>query len=336
MQAVYFDINQTVAVREVPNPVIQTPDEVLIKIKTAGLCGSDLHLLREATSCDFIQGHEGAGIVVEVGSNVRELKPGDRVSLYHKTGCGNCAYCRKGFISMCTNGKAHSWHRDGVNAEFYVSDKKYALKLPDELSFYEGSMIACGVGTAYSAISKMMLSGNDTLVVFGLGPLGLACVKIAKAFGARVIGIEINSDRRRMAEQIGADNVIDGSRDDIDGAVAEIEPFGVGHIIDVSGSRLARAKAVELVSPNGIVAFVGMRDHLNTIFDIDNMIRKQVTIFGSYVYPLNIWDDMRDFIVRNNVKFDDLVTNTYPLNEAERAYKEFGAGMAGKAFLVTD
>lgn len=336
MKAVYFDRDQQVIVREVPDPEIKSADDVLVKIKTAGLCGSDLHLLREATSSDYIQGHEGAGIVVEVGDNVTELNPGDRVSLYHKTGCGDCAYCRTGFISMCLGGKAHSWHRDGVNSEYYVTNKRYALKLPDALSFYEGSMIACGVGTAYSAVSKLKLSGNDTLVIFGLGPLGLACVKIAKAFGAKVIGLELNSARKKMAEQIGTDHVIDASEDDLEKVIAEIEPFGVGHIIDVSGSRHARATAVELVSPNGTVSFVGMRDHLNTIFDIDNMIRKQITIFGSYVYPLNIWDDMRDFIMRNNIKFDDLVTHTYRLDEAEKAFGDFAAGMAGKAFFVMD
>lgn len=334
MKAVFFKGKYKVAVCEVPEPEIETPDEVLVRIKTAGLRGSDLHFLREAATSEFIQGHEGAGVVVEVGSNARELKPGDRVSLYHKTGCGDCAYCRKGFISMCPQGKSQSWHRDGVDAEYYVGDKKYMFKLPDALSFYDGSMIACGAGTGYSAVSKMALSANDTLVVFGLGPLGLACVKIAKAYGARVIGVEINPSRIEMAQQIGIDHAINGSKEDVIKTVAEIEPFGVGHVIDVSGNQHARAKAVELVSPNGTVAFVGMRNHLNTIFDIDNMIRKQVTIFGSYVYPLNLWDDMRDFFVRNHVSFDDLVTHTYRLDEADRAFKEFETGMAGKAFFV--
>jgi propanol-preferring alcohol dehydrogenase len=210
------------------------------------------------------------------------------------------------------------------------------LKLPDELSFYDGSMIACGAGTAFSAISKMALSANSTLVIFGLGPLGLACLRIAKGYGAQVIGVEINGDRIEMAQKIGVDHAIDSTKEDVIKQAATVAPFGVYHVLDTSGNHHARAKAVELVAPNGKVAFVGMRNHLNTIFDIDNMIRKQITIFGSYVYPLNIWDDMRDFFLRNNVHFDDLVTRTYNLDEAENAFMEFEAGMAGKAMFVVD
>jgi propanol-preferring alcohol dehydrogenase len=336
MKAVYFKGKENIVVEDVPKPQISGPDDVLVQIKTAGICGSDLHFLREATTSDFIQGHEGAGVIVDVGSNVKELKPGDRVSLYHKEGCGNCPYCRKGAISMCAQSKGQAWHRDGVDAEYYLGDKRYMLKLPDEFSFYDGSMIACGAGTAYSAISKLGLSADSTLVLFGLGPLGLACLKIAKGYGAQVIGVEINPGRIEMAKKIGIDHAIDGAKEDVAALVAAMAPFGVYHAVDTSGNHHARAKAVELAAPGGKVAFVGMRNHLNTIFDIDNMIRKQITIFGSYVYPLNVWDDMRDFFLRNNLGFNDLVTKTYTLEEAEKAFKDFEAGMPGKAMFVVD
>jgi threonine dehydrogenase-like Zn-dependent dehydrogenase len=334
MKAIYFKGKYEIVVKNVPEPKIKEPDDVLVKIKVAGICGSDIHFLREGAIPDFIQGHEGAGVVVEVGPNVHELKPGDRVSLYHKTGCGDCPHCRQGFISMCANGKAQAWHRDGVDTEYYVAGKKYMLKIPDAFSFYDGAMIACGAGTAYSAISKMALSGNDTVVIFGLGPLGLACTKVAKGYGARVIGVEINPDRIEMAKKIGIDEVVNDSKEDVILRVAELEPFGIRHVVDVSGNRFARAKAVQLVDPLGKVAFVGMRDNLNTIFDIDNMIRKNITIIGSYVFPLYMWDNMRDFYLRNKISFDDLVTNTYRLDEAEKAFREFEAGQAGKAFFV--
>jgi len=336
MKAVYFKGKDKIVVETVSNPQILNPDDVLVQIKTAGICGSDLHFLREATTSEYIQGHEGSGVIVDMGSNVKECGAGDRVSIYHGGGCGNCPYCRKGNISMCAQSRGQAWHRDGVDAEYYVGDKRYMLKLPDELSFYDGSMIACGAGTAYSAISKMGLSTDSVLVLFGLGPLGLACLKIAKGYGARVIGVEINGARIEMAQKIGIDHAINSAKDDVIEQVKTFAPFGVYHVVDTSGNHHARAKAVELVAPDGKVAFVGMRNHLNTIFDIDNMIRKQITIFGSYVYPLTIWDDMRDFFVRNNVRFDDLVTKTYNLDEAKKAFREFEAGLAGKAMFVVD
>jgi propanol-preferring alcohol dehydrogenase len=336
MKAVYFKGKDNVVVLDVEKPQITRPDDVLVKIKTAGLCGSDLHFLREAQTSDYIQGHEGAGVVEEVGTNVKEVKPGDRVSIYHKIGCGECKYCAKGFYNQCLNSKGLAWHANGVNSEYYLSDKKYLLKLPKELTFYDGSLIACGAGTAFSALKRMELSGDVTMLIFGLGPLGLIAGRIAKAYGVKLIGVEINRERLDKASNSGFDHVLDSGKEGWREELKKIEPYGIGCVMDFSGNQYARADAVQLVEPNGKVAFIGMRNNMNTIFDIDNMIRKQITIIGSYVYPITMYEEMKIFFIKHNITFGDLTTKTYTIDEAPSAYREFQAGLAGKAYFVFD
>lgn len=336
MKALFFKGPGNIIVLDVEKPRITQPDDVLVKIKVAGLCGSDLHFLREGKTSDHIQGHEAAGVVEEVGSNVTELQPGDRVSIYHKRGCGVCKFCAVGSYNQCTNKKGKPAHSIGVDAEYYLCEKRYLLKLPDELSFFDGALVACGAGTAYAAIRAMELSGDTTVLMFGLGPLGLIAGRIAKAYGATTIGVEINKGRLEIARRTGIDHVIDSSNAGWQDKLKEIAPFGIDCVMDFSGSQYARADAVEIVEPNGKVAFVGMRNNLNTIFDIDNMIRKQITIVGSYVYPITLWEEMKNFFVKHRITFDDLTTKTYTIEEAPLAYEEFQAGLAGKAYFVFD
>jgi propanol-preferring alcohol dehydrogenase len=336
MKAVFFKGKDNVIVLDVQKPRISKPDDVLVKIRSAGLCGSDLHFLREAQTSEYIQGHEGAGVVEEVGTNVRELKPGDRVSIYHKIGCGVCKYCGKGYYNQCPNGKGLAWHSHGVDSEYYLSDKKYLLKLPEELTYFDGSLIACGAGTAFSALKKMDLSGNITLLVFGLGPLGLIAGKIAKAYGTKIVGVEMNKARIEKALSSGFDFVVDSGKDGWREEIKRIEPYGYEGVMDFTGNRNARADAVQIVEPNGKVAFIGMRDNLNTIFDIDNMIRKQITIIGSYVYPITLYEEMKIFFIKHGISFGDLTTRTYSIDEAPKAFMEFQEGLAGKAYFVFD
>jgi threonine dehydrogenase-like Zn-dependent dehydrogenase len=336
MKALFFKGPGNIVVADVEKPRVERPDDVLVKIKVAGLCGSDLHFLREGKTSEYIQGHEAAGVVEQVGSNVAEYEPGDRVSIYHKRGCGTCKFCGKGYYNQCSNKEGKPVRSIGVDAEYYVCEKKYLLKLPDELSFFDGALVACGAGTAYAALKRMDLSGDVTLLIFGLGPLGLIAGRIAKAYGTKIIGVEVNRERLEMAKRTGFDHVIDGNDEGWKDELRKIEPFGIDCVMDFSGSRQARADAVQLVEPNGKVAFVGMRNNLNTIFDIDNMIRKQITIVGSYVYPITLWEEMKAFFVKHGISFDDLTTRTYTIDEAPLAYKEFQEGMAGKSYFVFD
>ena len=176
------------------------PTEVRIAVRASGICGSDLHTydsedgLRAFASTDnpldrgsarhgdlLVAGHEPSGVVESVGSEVHDFAVGDRVLAYHIMGCGNCYNCRLGYPVVCTSAEraAYGGERNGGHSPLLLIEQRSLIKLPDELSFVDGAMIACGVGTAYSAIKKTGISAGDRLLVTGLGPVGLAVTPVS-------------------------------------------------------------------------------------------------------------------------------------------------------------
>lgn len=216
MLAAYLPGNSTVDLREVavPTPGI---NQVLIKMKSSGICGSDVHYIyhqHRATAAapdkplyqGFINGHEPCGQIVAMGQGCRHFKEGDRVLVYHISGCGFCPNCRRGFPISCTGkGKAaYGWQRDGGHAEYLLAEEKDLILLPDALSYEDGAFISCGVGTAYEGILRGEVSGSDNVLVVGLGPVGMMAMMLAKGRGAkRIIGVDMLPERLAMAKQLG-------------------------------------------------------------------------------------------------------------------------------------
>ncbi|MDQ4133102.1 MAG: alcohol dehydrogenase catalytic domain-containing protein, partial [Actinomycetota bacterium] len=208
MRGVYLPGDRRVDLREVARP---TPGhgQVVIAVRASGICGSDLRAIyREHLGtgpeayCDVVAGHEPSGDVVEVGPGCRRLRVGDRVVVYHISGCGQCADCRAGYMIGCTSPQraAYGWQRDGGHADYMVADEVTCLSLPDSLTHLDGACVACGFGTAYEALRRIGVSGRDAVLVTGLGPVGLAVGVLARALGARfVVGVEVAAERRQLA-----------------------------------------------------------------------------------------------------------------------------------------
>src|SRR5664280_791652 len=213
MTAAYLPGNSTVELRTVPVP---TPGhgEVLLRVKASTICGSDIrciyheHLGKGPEGYQgVIVGHEPCGQIVEVGPGCRRFKVGDRVIVYHISGCGVCNDCRRGYMISCTSAeyrRAYGWQRDGGMAEFLLAEEKDLILLPEQLSYKDGAQVACGFGTVYEAIEKIGVSGNDAVLVVGLGPVGLAALMLAKAMGAnQLIGVEFDENRIDIAKRLG-------------------------------------------------------------------------------------------------------------------------------------
>ena len=208
MKAVVFPGDRQAEVLEIPE-VHPGPGEAVVRLRASGLCGTDLHRYRQPASeriavARTVYGHEPSGVVETVGEGVRNLRPGDRVSVYHYRGCGQCQYCRAGYIHWCAQRRGGT----AAYADCIVTDAVCCLPLPADLSFATGAAIACFLGTAFSAMRKLQVNGEHTLAIFGLGPVGLGGVLVARAMGARVIGVEPIRERRELALQLGAE-VID-------------------------------------------------------------------------------------------------------------------------------
>jgi D-arabinose 1-dehydrogenase-like Zn-dependent alcohol dehydrogenase len=189
MRGVVFTGDRELEMMEFPDPT-PGPDEVVVEMKASGMCGSDLHQYRrpkgqarQATGFPqnpnpVIAGHEPCGVVAAVGPGVsdKEARIGARVMVHHYQGCTQCNYCRSGWQQLCQEVpvKVYGSNSHGGHARYLKVPANTLVPLPDELSFSAGAAISCGSGTAYSALRRMRLSGNDTIAIFGQGPVGLA------------------------------------------------------------------------------------------------------------------------------------------------------------------
>src|SRR5204863_2265075 len=184
--------------------------EVLLRVKASTICGSDIrciyheHLGKGPEGYQgVIAGHEPSGQIVEVGPGCRRFGEGDRVIVYHISGCGICNDCRRGYMISCTSERyrrAYGWQRDGGMAEFLLAEEKDLIHLPDELSYADGAQVACGFGTVYEGLEKVGISGNDAVLITGLGPVGLATAALCRKLGARqIIGIDVVKERMQLA-----------------------------------------------------------------------------------------------------------------------------------------
>jgi D-arabinose 1-dehydrogenase-like Zn-dependent alcohol dehydrogenase len=196
--------------------------QVLVKMKASGLCGSDLRAIyHEHTGSgaeryqNVVAGHEPSGQVEAVGPGVSGFEPDDRVVVYHILACARCEQCTKGFMIGCTSQEraAYGWQRDGGHADYLLAEASTLLHLPAGLTYTDGALVACGFGTAYQGISRADVSGRDTVLVVGLGPVGLGAVMLAASSGAEVIGVDLIPKRLELARGAGATHVLMGGED---------------------------------------------------------------------------------------------------------------------------
>jgi threonine dehydrogenase-like Zn-dependent dehydrogenase len=282
-------------------------DEVVVRTKASGLCGSELHSLyqppterrRGSRTWGYIGGHEPAGIVETVGAGVRGLQAGDRVMVYHIQGCGHCKYCRAGWMLHCTEAKrSYGWDIHGGHADAILVKAASCVTIPDELSYVDGACCACGVGTAYQASVRIGISGRDRVAVFGLGPVGLGGVMLAKAMGGEVIGVDLIPERLALAKALGADTVINAQEQDPVAIIRDLtEGEGAEVAIDYSGNPQARVNALECARIWGRVAYVG-EGNTTTINPSPQMLHKQLTVIGSWVFGLWELRELAAFLVR--------------------------------------
>ena len=338
--------NSTVELREfdIPTPGV---GQVLIKTMASTICGSDIRAIyrehvgkgAEGYIPGTIAGHEPCGIIVEEGTHLKRFKKGDRVVVYHISGCGLCHDCRMGYAISCSSSQraAYGWQRDGGMAPYVLADEKDLVLLPDELSYLDGAQIACGFGTVYEALEKIAVSGNDAVLVVGLGPVGLATLQLAKAMGANLtIGVEVKEDRRLMAKELGlADHVFSPNEETLQYILDLTGGHGVEKAVDCSANEGGRTLAIRATRPWGKIAFVGEggTTHFEPSPDI---IHGQKTIYGSWVTSLWRMEDLVERIVRWGIHPDQLVTHKFSLDECAEAYALMASGDCGKVAVVFD
>ena len=337
--------NSTVELKEFPIPE-PGHGQVLIKTKSSTICGSDIraiyheHLGKGPEGYqNKIAGHEPCGQIVEEGPGLRRFKKGDRVIVYHISGCGVCYDCRRGYMISCTSESraAYGWQRDGGMASYILAEEKDLVALPDELSYTDGAQVACGFGTVYEGLEKIGISGDDAVLVIGLGPVGLAALMLAKAMGANnLIGVDTIQERLEIAQKLSlADHVFKAGPENVKEIRSVTDGHGVERAFDASGSDKGRLTAIQATRKWGRVALVGEGGTLG-LSPSHDMIHDQKTIYGSWVTSIWLMEDLVERIVRWKMHPEELVTNRFSLEQASDAYALMASGKSGKVAVVFD
>ncbi|MEU1521761.1 zinc-dependent alcohol dehydrogenase family protein [Nocardia rhamnosiphila] len=347
MPGIYLPGNSTTEMRQVPVPT-PGPGQLLVEVGAAGICGTDIsYIYREYKTHrgvdgpayrGVVSGHEPSGRVVAAGPGCARFGAGDRVIVYHIAGCGLCDNCRRGFYISCTSPsrESYGWQRDGGNARYVLAEERTCVPLPEELSYVDGALIACGFGTAYEGLRRIRVSGEGDLLVVGLGPVGLAAGMIGRGMGARrVIGVEPSDVRREWAGSLGifdatvAPDEADAELDRLTGGA------GFAFTIDASGSAPGRSTAVEHAAEWGHVSFIGEGGRFDSEVS-DTLLHKQLTLHASWVTSLQAMSELATNLVAWDLRPEAVVSDRFTLDEADQAFALAAGGSRGKVVFVSD
>jgi threonine dehydrogenase-like Zn-dependent dehydrogenase len=222
----------------------------------------------------------------------------------------------------------------GGHARYMKVPVSTLVPLPDALSFVTGAAISCGTGTAWGALRRVSLQGGETIAIFGQGPVGLSATQLAVVMGARVIAVDIAPERRKLAQQFGAHEVIDPGAGDVVAAIRGLtHGEGAHKTLDASSAPDARAAAVRAVRSWGTVCFVGERGQV-TLDVSPDLLRRQVTLLGSWTFSKQGQAECAEFVADRRVDVERLFTHRWKLEQAEEAYKLFDTQTTGKAVIL--
>jgi L-iditol 2-dehydrogenase len=325
---------------EIPDPR-PAPNEVLIRVKAAGLCGTDVHMW-EGTNHEgtfpFVPGHEWSGQVVDVGKDVKMVSCGDRVVAEVPIPCHICDNCKDGMEpNMCPNFElfGFSWDCPGGMAEYTLAREERLFKIPDNVSYEEACLVE-PVSVAYHGVwgSGGGAAPHDRVVVFGAGPIGLFAMLSCRASGAPVVVVEPQAFRRKMALELGADVALDPTDGNlVEQVLDHTGGRGATMVLECSGSNGALAATLDVVAKQGRIVLIGQSAGRKIPIEIGKAIFGRTTIVGSsgspYYFPKTL-----TFMSRRLVDLMPVVTHRFPLSEILEAFELGKSGADCAKILV--
>lgn len=323
--AVLHGLND-IRVEEVPTPQLREASDCLVRVGACGICGSDIHFFRHGRIGDFvvqgpmILGHESAGTVVEVGDQVTDLQPGDRVAIEPGWTCRRCEFCKSGRYNLCREVVFMSAPPyDGAFAEYVAWPADFLFKLPDNVSLEEAAMVE-PFSVGLHAARRAGVRGGDWVLVTGAGPIGLCALQAAKVSGAtRVIVTDFVRSRLDRACDLGATEVVDLTSQNLQEEVAALTGGrGVDVVLECSGTVPAVHDAVEAVKPGGTVQLVGNFMAERPQIPIQRMVERELTVSGLFRYA-NCYPASIEMIARGLVDLKALITHRFSLADVPQA-----------------
>lgn len=317
-----------VRLETVPVPEIG-PGEILVKVHTCGICGTDLKKIATGShSAPRIFGHETSGTIAATGANVTRFAPGDRVMVFHHIPCGDCYYCQHKTFAQC-----ETYKKVGCTAGFEPSGGGFAeyvrvmdwivekgtVRIPRNVSFEQASFVE-PVNTCLKGIERLALEPGETVLVIGQGPIGIILSLLAKRTGATVITSDLYEQRLTISEGFGLENAINAGRLDV---ISETRRLTAGRgadvaIVAVGGNALIRT-AMDAVRPGGRVLLFAQTQHGEAVFDPAAVCVDEKTLIGSYSASVDLQAESVELVMGGELRFEELISHRFPLTRAVEA-----------------
>jgi L-iditol 2-dehydrogenase len=319
---------------DIPQP---GPQEVLVRVKAVAICGSDPKVFSGGyrsigwpPQYPAIPGHEWAGEVVVLGEGAAGFKVGDRVAGEAHCGCSVCSNCKAGLYNLCVNyGKVQNGHRhygftyQGAFAQYNAYNTRALAKLPDNVSFEEGSLVDTA-GTALQATRLTGVTPGGYSVIFGPGPIGVLAAQIAKSMGSRTIVVG-RRERLQLAKKLGAaDRIVDIEKvQDVIASVREMtDGLGAHEVFECAGTPECVVQSVRVARKNGRVAFISLPTLDEMPIPYKTLVMNQITVYGSRANP-NCSEKVIELLSMGKINAKDLITHTFPIDEIHQAMDTF-------------
>ncbi len=333
MTAAVFEGAGVLNIKEMPVPVIEQEDQVLVRVLAVSICGTDVRGLANPPQVFFkegvIIGHECVGIVAAVGKEVSNAKVGDRVVVHPNQWCGKCHYCRLGRINLCDNFKHVGDSRDGAMADYLCVPEKLVYTISESVPVNTACLVE-PLACVLNATTSVRAHPGENVLILGGGAIGMIFMLLYKAAGAKVFISDISANRREFALGLGADGVIDPSQEDINKFIAEKTVIGADIVVDAVGILLPEAST--LVRKGGDIILFGLNANAREVMNQMPAVINEVTIHGKFIargtFPLAI------SIIENNViPISKLVTHEIPLQDTMKGLDMVRSGEAVKVIV---
>ena len=322
---------------DVPEPQVK-PGYVLIEVKAAGICGTDLHIYHDEfkTKPPVIMGHEVAGVVAEVGEGVRICRPGDRVTseTYYYV-CGECQFCREGHANLCPHRLSIGSGVNGAFTKYVLVPQHNIHHLPDNVDDQAGALtepLACCV----HALELNRVEPGDTVVISGPGTIGLLTMQVVKAAGGRVFVLGTNTDEARLeqAHRLGANQVFSVQSSDTVAAIRELtNGLGADVVCECAGAGDSAQNCLELVRREGRYLQVGLFGKA-IAWDLDQVCYKELKVSGSNASVPSAWRKALALLATGQVQTKPLISDVLPITDWPRAFELFEQRRGFKLLLT--
>lgn len=325
---------------EVKIPLI-TGDEVLIKVKAIGVCGTDYHIYlgEYDTSNPVIIGHEFSGEIVEVRNKIKKFKKRDRVvSELSVKSCGFCRLCKTGNPQVCPSKRPPGTYVNGAYAEYIKMPAKLIHKIPDNVSFEEAALVEPAAIVAHSLLQRTRIEPEDFVVIFGLGPIGFLALQMAKIYGARaivIVGTDLDEGKKfTLAQKLGANYIFNASKIDVNQKVLELtNGFGADLVVECSGAINAINTGINSLRKQGRMCVIGIPGPEKLSINWKKaVLSAHDFVFNFSSSPLS-WDWVLSMMKRKVLNVESLITHREPLKNWKKVFDEIKKGNVIKAIL---